>query len=233
VYQEVVGVRFVTNNAVRLVIVLTAVVYLGTQLAMFLAFTDMPTAGWIGFALVAIVVTGLAVAAIIVFERTSEYRGPDWGSAAPAVTTAGGDGRRRVLVVADTSCSTSRLCARVMDREVAEGADVLVVAPLLVSPLRYAASDEDAAWRNAEERVRETAELLRRMGARARGEVGTDDPLEAIHDALALFHADEVVIVTLPDDRLTWLEGGLVERARETTGLPIRHVVVEADVPIA
>jgi hypothetical protein len=116
-----------------------------------------------------------------------------------------------------------------MERQVAEDADVLVVAPVLLSPLHYATDDDAAEWRDAENRARETAEMFRRMGARARGEVGADNPLEAIHDSLALFHADEIIVVTAPDDRLGWLEQGLVESAARATGLPVQHVTVEVD----
>jgi hypothetical protein len=221
--------RIVAADAVRLVIVATAVFYLGMQLGMLLAFTD-PTAGtWVGFAVVTVVVSALAFGAIVVFERISHYRGPDWGASVPPVSAGGDGGRRRVLVLADASCSTSAVCTKILERETAQATDVLVVAPLLVSPLRYAASDEDASLRDAEDRLRDTVALLRRMGARARGEVGADDPLEAIHDALAFFPSDEIIVVTRPDDRLTWLERGLVERASETTGLPVRHAVVEAE----
>ena len=220
--------RFLSDNAVRLVVILTAVVYLGAQFAVLLLLTDTTTGAWIGFGVVALVVTALAVTAIVVFERTSEYRGPDWGAAAPPARRTGDGGRRRILVVAD--CPASELCAQAMKREFTEDTDVLIVAPVLVSPLHFAASDEDAAWREAEERVREIAERFRAMGVRARGEVGADNPLEAIHDALALFHADEIIVVTRPDDRLNWLEQGLIEHAGETTGLPVRHLVVETDV---
>lgn len=223
--------HFVTRNAVRLIVGLTLLLYLGLQLAMMLAFTDHTTGMWVGFALVTLLAAALAAAAIVAFERTSKYKGPHWGERAPIARPSSRHpgSARRLLVVADSACASSKVCSRVMDREAADHADVLVVAPVLLSPLRYATDDDAEAWRDAENRARETAELLRRMGARARGEVGADNPLEAIHDSLALFHADEIIVVTAPEDRLNWLEEGLVESAARTTGLPVKHVTVEAD----
>jgi hypothetical protein len=216
---------------VRLIVGLMWLLYVGLQLAMMLAFTDHTAGMWVGFVVVAFVATVLAVGAVVVFERTSKFRGPGWGTEAPTPPSSPRPAgvRRRVLVVADSGCVTSTVCARVMERQVAEDADVLVVAPVLLSPLHYATDDDAAEWRDAENRARETAEMFRRMGARARGEVGADNPLEAIHDSLALFHADEIIVVTAPDDRLGWLEQGLVESAARATGLPVQHVTVEVD----
>jgi hypothetical protein len=217
--------------AVQLIVGLMWLLYVGLQLAMILVFTDRTAGTWVGFVVVTLAATALAVGAVVMFERTSRFRGPHWGATmpvAPRRPRAAGAGRR-MLVVADSSCLTSAMCARVMERTAAEGADVLVVAPVLLSPLHYATDDDAAEWRDAESRARETAELLRRMGARARGEVGADNPLEAIHDALGLFNADEIIVVTPPDDRLNWQEQGLIEDAARTTSLPVTHVTVEAD----
>jgi hypothetical protein len=42
------------------------------------------------------------------------------------------------------------------------------------------------------------------------GDVG---PLQAIEDALRMFAADEIVVVTGADEEATWLEAGLGEKA--------------------
>src|SRR5262245_64741276 len=72
--------------------------------------------------------------------------------------------------------------------------EVLVVAPALNSRLRRWLSDEDGARRLAGERADATVERLERSGLHAQGQIGDGDPLQAIADALPLFHADEIVI---------------------------------------
>ena len=61
------------------------------------------------------------------------------------------------------------------------------------------------------------------------GEIGDDDPLQAIDDALRTFAPDELIISTHPEGRSNWLERGVVEHARERFALPVTHVVVDLD----
>jgi hypothetical protein len=63
----------------------------------------------------------------------------------------------------------------------------------------------------------------------ARGEVGDDDPLQAIEDALRTFGADAIIISTHPPGRSNWLEREVIVRARERFDLPITHVVVDLE----
>ena len=56
--------------------------------------------------------------------------------------------------------------------------------------------------------------------------VGDSDPVQAIEDALREHPADEVIVVTRPDDEATWLEAGASDHARERFAVPVRHLVV-------
>ncbi len=104
------------------------------------------------------------------------------------------------------------ICDTVAVRLAGRDAEVLVVAPILPPPSHYVANDEDAARAAAEERLDGLVAGLRRAGLAASGRVGTDDPVQALGDALADFPAAEVLIVTAEDT--VWLERGLFERAR-------------------
>lgn len=53
--------------------------------------------------------------------------------------------------------------------------------------------------------------------------------MQAIEDALRTFPADEIVLVTHPKDKETWLEQGSVEEAFAVFDLPLRHFVVDED----
>jgi GABA permease len=69
---------------------------------------------------------------------------------------------------------------------------------------------------------------MEEAGIVARGEVGSESPLEAIADALARFAADEIVVATTPSDRTNRLEDHVTERARELYEQPVSHLVVDA-----
>ena len=139
----------------------------------------------------------------------------------------GDDGRRRILVVANETVAGRTLREEVVERVAGEDAEVLVVAPALNTRLRHWTSDEDRARAEAERRLEASLGALREAGVDARGQIGADDPLQAIDDALRTFGADEMIISTHPPGRSNWLERDLVGRVREIYGCPIAHVVVD------
>jgi hypothetical protein len=137
-------------------------------------------------------------------------------------------GTHRVLVVANETVGGEAL-RETLNRIAQPGTELLVVAPALPSHVRHWVSDVDGARADAERRLQETVARLSSTGLEVRGEVGDDDPLQAIEDALRTFGADEIVISTHPEGRSHWLEQDLVGKARERFALPITHVVVDLD----
>jgi hypothetical protein len=134
---------------------------------------------------------------------------------------------RRVLVIANRTCPCPVLADEIAAMAATAPTDVLVVAPALNSRLRHWVSDVDGAVEQARDRLRAALAELRDRGVHARGEVGDANPLLAIEDALAGFPAQELLIVTHPPRASNWLEHGLVDRAAERFGLPVRHLVSE------
>jgi hypothetical protein len=173
--------------------------------------------GWVAFGVFVLLAVGVA------FYVRREPTKP-----AEAVASRPGEGRRRILVVANETVAGRALRDELAGRAV-EDADVLVVSPALNSPLRHWASDEDAARAEAERRLAGSLAALAGVGVEARGEVGDADPVVAIADALRTFGADEIVISTHPPGRSNWLEKGVIERARERFPVPITHVVVDLE----
>jgi len=140
----------------------------------------------------------------------------------------GGDGRHRMLVVANETVGGENLLAEVRNRCRGRNGEVLVVTPALTaSRAAHWASDVDEAIEIARQRMELSLIAIRELGIEAKGEIGDSDPNVAIEDALRAFPADEIVISTHPPDRSRWLERGVVERARERVDLPITHVVVD------
>ena len=147
----------------------------------------------------------------------------------PAVWERGRDERRRILVVANETVAGQALRDEIVHRARGQDADVLVVCPALNSRLRRWTSDEDRARAEAERRLEASLAALAEEGIAARGEVGADDPVQAIDDALRTFGADEIIISTHPPGRSNWLERNVVAAAREVYSCPITHVVVDLE----
>jgi hypothetical protein len=207
----------------------SGVLYLTTQLAITVTLGErLPLLGWIGFAVVATIV--LAVSTVLAVFLVRSSRGA--GSEAPHELPEGIPGVHRVLLIADEGCSGESLCRPLAERIGDRRTEVLVVAPALVSGFHYLDSDVDAAREAALVRLDETVGAFRLAGIAARGEVGSESPLEAIADALAVFAADEIVVATPPPERTNWLERGVVDRAHELYEQPVSHLVIEAAPPV-
>ena len=146
-----------------------------------------------------------------------------------APARAGGPDEWWILVLANETLASAGLTSEIERAAAGRRARVLVVCPALTSAVRHWASDVDGGRARAERRLDESLSLLRDAGIDAQGEIGDDDPLQAIEDALRTFGADEIVVATHPEESATWLERRVVERARERFALPIAHVVIEAE----
>ena len=119
----------------------------------------------------------------------------------PKLVSRTPEGTHRVLVLAPPGTDS----VQVSDR----ATETLVVVPALASTVEALTGAVDDRRADAAE----TASTLASRLPKARGEIGADDPMQAIDDALRVFGADEIVIVD-GDDKL-------LERARERFALPI------------
>jgi hypothetical protein len=136
-----------------------------------------------------------------------------------------GDIRSRLLVVANQTLPGHELRVELLGR--APRPELRVVAPILISRVKYAMSDIDTELGLAHRRLDDSVRWAQAEGFEVSGEVCPDGPLVAIEDQLRKFAADEIVISTHPPERSNWLEAGVVERARAELDIPITHVVVD------
>lgn len=167
-------------------------------------------------------------AALLGFGAGVAYRNSRGSLPRNVVLTRGGDGRRRLLVVANETVGGEALLEEIRNRCRGRDSEILVVTPALAaSRAAHWASDVDEAMELARQRMELSLIAIDELGIKAKGEVGDSDPNVAIEDALRVFPADEIVISTHPPHRSRWLEHGVVERAREEIDLPIIHVVVD------
>jgi hypothetical protein len=191
-----------------------------TLLLLVAAFVVKPPAlGWIGFgvaATIGIVIAGIA-AVLFPHTRANAVRlHPRFG------------GHFRLLVVADAHCASASLCKAVSAMLAGRTADVLVVAPVIASPLLFLAEDEEREREDARVRLFETLHGLTRLGIEARGVVGADDPLQAMGDALGAFPANEILLVSPEERQAIWLEHGLDRQARDLFGVHVSSLTVDS-----
>jgi hypothetical protein len=138
---------------------------------------------------------------------------------------------KKIIVLAAEPISGAVLQSAVGE-EVADDAEVLVVAPALNSRLRFLMSDPDRAIERAQDVADESAERMDEADIDAAGETGEADPLQALQDAFATFDADEIVLCTHRGGERNWLEEGVVDRARERfPDQPVRHFEIDRDEP--
>lgn len=192
------------------------VAYLTVLFLVAALFLHPPLLGWIGFVVAAAIGVTAASLALRLFPRseaTAERR-----HSRP-------NGHLRLLVVLDASPPESTLAAAVRSRSGGRRADVHVVAPVLASPIHFLADDVSAEAEAAHERLGAALGELAASGVQASGEVGGDDPLQAIGDALGSFAADEILLVTRVPSRRTWLESGLERDIRDQFGIYVSVVL--------
>ena len=137
---------------------------------------------------------------------------------------------QRILYVAHQACGNPALCAAVRAHAAAR-AEVLVVAPVLSSPLHRWTSDYAEDRELAQARLDESIGCLRRNGLHVRGTLGDADPVQAIADALFGFSAEEIVICLEEPERPHWLRKGIVEQARERFRVPVTEIDVAVREP--
>lgn len=136
-----------------------------------------------------------------------------------------------ILVVANRTLADQDLRDE-MRRRADAGAELRILAPILVSRARYLASDVDTELRQARRRLKETLAWAADEGITATGTVGDPNAaLDAIEDELRLQAADEVIVSTLPVGRSNWLETGILARLQNELEMPVTHIVASSRAP--
>jgi hypothetical protein len=94
----------------------------------------------------------------------------------------------------------------------------------LVPSLGLDGSTTSDPYQLAEMRLERAREQFRALGVPVGGEVGDEDPLKAIGDALAVHPCDAILISTLPRAVSHWLRADLPSRAHRRFHLPVTTV---------
>jgi GABA permease len=181
-----------------------------------------------GAGLFVVVLAGICVWAFA--TKDPERRQPLREAARVGRGTADRD-RPLILVVANRTLGDQDLRAE-MRRHAAAGAELRILAPILVSRARYLASDVDNELRQGRRRLKETLAWAATEGIVATGAVGDPNAaLDAIEDELRLRAAEEVIVSTLPAGESNWLETGIVGRLKDELEIPVTHIVASSRTP--
>ena len=135
---------------------------------------------------------------------------------------------RSYLVVGNQTLASPELETAIREVLTAGETDFHVVVP--VEPAQKGFTwDEGEARAAARDRLDAFIHKLESMGAEASGEIGSRDPIEAVHDALRSHPADEIILSTLPPGPSVWIRQDLPHRVTKAFSLPVTHVVAKRE----
>lgn len=121
-----------------------------------------------------------------------------------------------VLVVANQTLATEELVGRLTEMAKEQPRRFIICAPV------DSGQGEDV--RAGRRRLKQLIASLRERNIVAAGFIGDPDPYNAISNALQVFFISEIVISTLPETTSKWLEKGLIDRVRRSSGRPVEHI---------
>jgi hypothetical protein len=101
--------------------------------------------------------------------------------------------------------------------------EILVITPILVSRLRWLASDTDRARYEADERLGAVLDHIEALAPEAeiKAQIGDETPLTAFEDAIRAFRPDHILIALRSADHGAWQERGLIDAVLEGFHVPI------------
>ena len=209
------------SSRVEFLAIPVVLVTLGILFALMLA-ADAGVWAWI-VVTAALVVLGALVIVLVV----RRHRRPPAFDAPATAPRPAASGSYRLLVIADESLTDEGFRDQIAPRAAGRPVEALVIAPALRSRLAHWTGD-DSQRDEAERHLAGTLDGLETAGVAARGEIGSDDPIQAADDGLRKFQADEVVFVTGGGGGgdANWLEQGVVDVARKRYDIQVTHIEV-------
>jgi hypothetical protein len=101
--------------------------------------------------------------------------------------------------------------------------EILVITPILVSRLRWLASDTDRARYHADERLDVVLGHIKTLAPKTeiKAQIGDDAPLTAFDDAIRTFRPDHILIALRSTDHDAWQERGLIDALRSAFHIPM------------
>ena len=129
---------------------------------------------------------------------------------------------RRVLVLTNEDLADANEVPESIRPLLDRAEEIYVVAPTLTTWMQWLTDDRDSALVAADERLRTVFAHMRAGGLKPHGEVGAEDQVTAIGDALARFDADLMVLrLHAPgSEHENWREHRIAEKVRSHFDMP-------------
>lgn len=135
---------------------------------------------------------------------------------------------RQILLVANQTIGGDELAEVVRDRTAQEPSEFSLIVPATRPPrdvaARFESNFQDQGQEDAQRQLDAGLSWLRHLGATADGEVGDEDALRAVGDALREHSCDEIIISTMPSGISRWLRQDLPHRVERKFKLPVTVV---------
>jgi hypothetical protein len=195
-------------------------VIVGSLFALFAA-ADIGLWAWL---LVGVV--GLVLIALLGWWVAKRHRHPAARDAPRASHPATDKSVHHVLVIADDVCTPEALTATIGEHAAGRPTKAFVVAPALGSRLDRWTGDQ-RGYDEAAEHLEATLSALAEIGVDAHGRIGAKDPIQAADDGLREFPADQIVLAVHAENARRWLEGDVIDAARERYEIPVTPIDVE------
>jgi len=129
---------------------------------------------------------------------------------------------QRVLVVTNEDLADANEVPPSIRPLIDEAKEIYVVAPVLTTWMQWLCDDRDSALASADDRLRTVFDHMHADGMKPNGEVGAENQVAAIADALAQFDADLIVVrLHVPgSEHENWRERRIAEQVRAHFHLP-------------
>jgi hypothetical protein len=128
------------------------------------------------------------------------------------------------LVLANETIAGEKLLDTIRELAAKGDAHFHVVVPL-TRPRHGNVIYDEAVRDGAQVRVDLALAFMKDEGIDGTGEVGDQDPFNAVLDVLRERRIDEIIVSTLPAASSGWLRRDLIERLEEATHRPVHHIV--------
>jgi len=128
------------------------------------------------------------------------------------------------LVLANETIAGAQLLDTIRELAAQGNAHFHVVVPL-TRPRHGNVIYDEAVRDGAQVRVDLALAFMKDEGIDGTGEVGDQDPYNAVMDVLRERRIDEIIVSTLPAASSGWLRRDLIERLEEASGRPVHHIV--------
>jgi hypothetical protein len=132
-------------------------------------------------------------------------------------------GETRLLIATGEAAANVDELPPLIRALIESASEILVITPILVSRLRWLASDTDRARYDADERLEVVLGHIEALApnTEVKSQIGDEAPLTAFDDAIRTFRPDHILVALRSTDHDAWQERGLIDAIRSAFHIPM------------